>query len=109
MNSRPVNVSNHKSPCTGADGGNCATVMNGVRVTSNGVAVRAAGGGVGSEMIGPIVGPVGSTSTHVPTPDGPMYQSKVRPVIVLNHRSPSAGATGAMGELVTVGNPDLLS
>src|SRR5215470_2510765 len=32
-----------------------------------------------------------------------MYQTNVRPVLLLNHRSPSAGDGGAVGELMTVG------
>src|SRR5215831_18073530 len=103
MNSRPEMVSNHKSPTSGPEGGTADTVMVGVRCASCGVGPRVGGGGITTCVAGTTAAAEGCVWTHC-DPDGPTYQTYSRPVVVLNHRSPSAGAGGGVGALMTVGN-----
>jgi hypothetical protein len=100
----PVVGDHQRSPSKGDTGGTGEMVMIGVRVMSCGVT---AGGKVAgsSTVTWPAVngGVSGSVCTHEPSPlVGLRYQTYSWPEKVLNHRSPSAGPGGGVGELMTV-------
>jgi hypothetical protein len=100
----PVVGDHHRSPTAGVVGGTDEMVIVGVRWTSVG---NAAGGGAKAMSVGIArvanPPPEGWVCTHEPPLEGLRYQTYSRPVVVLNHKSPSAGAVGGVGELVTVG------
>jgi hypothetical protein len=105
----PVTGDHHRSPIEGPEGDTGETVMKGSRVTSCGV--EAGGGsGVTRGSLGDVTAPPeGCVCTQAPTPvDGLVYQTYSRPVTVLNHRSPSTGPAGGVGELVTVGGAGIV-